>query len=67
MEDDVGSDLSGHLKRVIVALMTARRPENTGVNLDKARQDARELLEGGVKQWGEVFVSNASSLRSFDC
>ncbi|OQR68889.1 annexin A13-like [Tropilaelaps mercedesae] len=57
MEDDVAGDLSGNLKRVMVALMTARRPENTGVDLGRAQRDAGELKNAGVDKWGwYIFV-----------
>lgn len=53
MEDDVAGDLSGDLKRVMVALMTARRPENTGVDPGRAQRDANELKSAGVDKWGQ--------------
>lgn len=52
MEDEVADDLSGDLKRVMVALMTARRPERTGVDPGRAQRDANELKSAGVDQWG---------------
>ncbi|XP_022708507.1 annexin A4-like isoform X2 [Varroa jacobsoni] len=66
MEDEVADDLSGDLKRVMVALMTARRPERTGVDPGRAQRDANELKSAGVDQWGtdegafiSVFCSNS--------
>ncbi|XP_003745278.1 annexin A13 [Galendromus occidentalis] len=60
MEEEVCGDLSGHLKRMMSALMTARRPENTGIDIRKAQREAKELLDAGVNQWGtdeEAFIA----------
>jgi len=64
MQDDVASDLAGELKRVMIALMTARRPEFTGVDPDRAIEAATEVKEAGVDQWGTdegVFITTLCS------
>jgi len=62
MEERVTSELSGDLKRVMVSVMTGRRPENTGVDPVKARSQAQELVNAGVAQWGTDEVAFISVL-----
>ncbi|OQR70335.1 annexin A13-like [Tropilaelaps mercedesae] len=66
MEDDVASDLSGNLKRLMVALMTANRPENSVVDTEAAQREAQALKAAGVDRLGtdestflSVFCSNS--------
>ena len=56
MEKEVADDLSGDLKRIMISLINARRPESSlqPVNVEKARQEAKELLDAGVNQWGTL-------------
>ena len=41
LEDDVVSDTSGHLKRLLVSLLQANRPEGNTINRTKAKKDAQ--------------------------
>ncbi|KAJ8307174.1 hypothetical protein KUTeg_015258 [Tegillarca granosa] len=52
LEKDIIGDTSGHLKRLLVALVQANRSDSTEVDRNKAVQDARALLEAGEKKWG---------------
>jgi DNA-directed RNA polymerase subunit F len=64
MEEEVADDLSGDMKRLMVALMTCFRPEMTGVDPMRARQAAEELKQAGVDKWGtdeSAFISTLCS------
>ncbi len=52
LEDDIESETSGHLKRILVSMVQANRPD-TGNTIDrrKARNDAAALAEAG-EGWG---------------
>ena len=45
LEDDITSETSGDFKRVLVAILQARR--DTDCDESQARQDAMELFEAG--------------------
>jgi hypothetical protein len=52
LEKDIVGDTSGHLKKLLVALMQGQRPESNKVNQDEAENDAKTLFEAGEKKWG---------------
>lgn len=52
MESEVADDLSGYLKKIMIALMQGCRPENPGVDISRAKQDAEKLRVAGVHRWG---------------
>ena len=52
LEDAVISETSGHLKRLLVSLLQANRPEGNTVDRRKARNDAKALHEAGEKKFG---------------
>ncbi|CAF0825966.1 unnamed protein product [Adineta steineri] len=52
LEKDIVGDTSGHLKKILVALVQGHRPETNEVNEDEAENDAKALYEGGEKKWG---------------
>ncbi|XP_022654967.1 annexin A4-like [Varroa jacobsoni] len=60
MEQDIVDDLSGDFKHLMMALMTASRPEDRQVNLAEAKKEAKELKTAGVDRWGTdegVFIT----------
>lgn len=52
MENEVGSDTSGHFKRLLIGLLQATRDESKEFDRNKAKQDAQALLDAGEKKWG---------------
>ncbi|KAK3106197.1 hypothetical protein FSP39_014869 [Pinctada imbricata] len=52
LEKDIIGDTSGHFKRILVSLVQANRSDSTEVDRNKARQDARALLDAGEAKWG---------------
>jgi hypothetical protein len=52
LEDDIVSETSGHLKRLLVSMLQANRPEGNTIDRRKARKDAKELFEAGEKKFG---------------
>lgn len=62
LEKQVESELSGDLKRVMVSVMSANRPENVIVNPEKARAQAQELVNAGAACWGTDEVAFVSIL-----
>ncbi|XP_032825016.1 annexin A4-like isoform X2 [Petromyzon marinus] len=52
LEDDIASDTSSYLRRVLVALLQANRDEGNFVDQELVEKDAKELLEAGEKKWG---------------
>uniref|UniRef100_A0A8D0HBP2 Annexin n=1 Tax=Sphenodon punctatus TaxID=8508 RepID=A0A8D0HBP2_SPHPU len=73
-EDDIVSDTSSMLRRILVSLSTAGRDERNYVDEGLAQQDAQGLYEAGEKKWGTdeaQFMSilctrNKKHLRVFD-
>ena len=52
LEDDVISDTSGNFKKLLVALINAKRDTTQTVDLTKAKSDAKLLYEAGEAKWG---------------
>ena len=52
LEDDIISETSGHLKRLLVSMLQANRPEGNTIDRRKARKDAKDLLEAGENKFG---------------
>uniref|UniRef100_A0A8D0GUY6 Annexin n=1 Tax=Sphenodon punctatus TaxID=8508 RepID=A0A8D0GUY6_SPHPU len=52
LEDDIVSDTSSVLRRILVSLSTAGRDERNYVDEGLAQQDAQCLYEAGEKKWG---------------
>lgn len=52
LEKDIIGDTSGHLKRLLVSLVQANRSDSKEVDRNKARQDAKALLDAGEGKWG---------------
>jgi len=52
MESDVKGDTSGAFERLLVALLQADRESSSRVDMDKARDDAKELYEAGEGKMG---------------
>ena len=52
LEDAVISETSGNLKRLLVSMLQANRPEGNQINRTKARKDAKDLHEAGEKKFG---------------
>lgn len=66
LEKDVVGDTSGHLRKILLALLQGQRPDSNEVNEDEAENDARTLFEAGEKKWGTdeaKFVDIISSRR----
>jgi len=52
LEESIISETSGNLKRLLVALLQANRPEGNTIDRRKARNDAKALFEAGEKKFG---------------
>ncbi|CAF2947711.1 unnamed protein product [Rotaria sp. Silwood2] len=52
LEKDIISDVSGHLKKLLVALIQGQRPESNRINENEIKNDAKQLYEAGIKKWG---------------
>lgn len=52
LEKDIVSETSGHLKRLLVSMVSANRSESKEINKNQAYQDAKSLYEAGEKKWG---------------
>lgn len=52
LEESIVSETSGNLKRLLVALLQANRPEGNTIDRRKARNDAKALFEAGEKKFG---------------
>lgn len=52
LEKDIIGDTSGHLKRLLVSLVQASRSDSKEVDRNKAKQDAKALLDAGEGKWG---------------
>ncbi|XP_062599097.1 annexin A6-like [Saccostrea cucullata] len=52
LEKDIIGDTSGHLKRLLVSLVQANRSDSKEVDRNKAKQDAKALLDAGEGKWG---------------
>ena len=66
LEKDLVGDTSGHLRKILLALLQGQRPDTNEVNEDEAENDARTLYEAGEKKWGTdeaKFVDIISSRR----
>ena len=53
LEEDIESECSGHLKRILVSMVQANRPESgTTIDRRKARNDAAAIQEAGEAKFG---------------
>ncbi|XP_026329370.1 annexin B9-like isoform X1 [Hyposmocoma kahamanoa] len=52
LEDDLRGDTSGNFKRLMTSLCMGNRSEDFHVNQEKAREDARSLLQAGELRLG---------------
>lgn len=52
LEEDVISETSGHLKRLLVSMIQANRPSGNVIDRRKARKDAKDIMEAGEKKMG---------------
>ncbi|XP_021193743.3 annexin B9 isoform X1 [Helicoverpa armigera] len=52
LEDDLRGDTSGNFKRLMTSLSMGNRSEDFHVDVDKAREDARSLLQAGELRLG---------------
>ncbi|XP_076302609.1 annexin B11-like isoform X2 [Lasioglossum baleicum] len=52
LEDDLRGDTSGSFKRLMVSLSCANRDTSFDVDLEAAREDAKQLLMGGELRFG---------------
>lgn len=51
-EEDILSNTSGHLKRILAALIHNQRPDSNEINEDEVKKDAQNLFTAGDKKWG---------------
>lgn len=59
MADDVRGDVKGDFGALILGLISGQREDNLHVDVDKAQQDAQELIAAGIGQKGtdeDVFI-----------
>jgi len=59
MADDVKSDVSGEFGQFLLGLISGQRETNLQVDVDKAQQDANDLIAAGIMQKGtdeDVFI-----------
>ena len=52
LEDELTSELSGDLKKVMLTLASALRSENPNPNRDECYNKSEELFKAGEKRWG---------------
>lgn len=52
LEKDLGSETSGHFKRVLISCVQGNRNEASAVDYAKAKAEAEELYKAGEKRWG---------------
>ena len=52
LEDSIISETSGNIKRLLVSMLQANRPEGNTIDRKKARLDAKALHEAGEKKFG---------------
>ena len=60
LEDDVIGDTSGNFKKLLVAMINAKRETTQTVDLSKAKEDAKILYDAGEAKWGtneEAFIT----------
>jgi len=52
LEDDVKSETSGNLQKMLVALLQCKRSEEHHVDHDLVKQDSQALFDAGEGSWG---------------
>ena len=60
LEDDISSETSGDFKRVLVAILQARR--ETDCDESQAQEDAAELFEAG-EEWVRMMINRKGILQ----
>ena len=52
LEEDVASETSGDVKRLLISTLQCNRGENTNLDINSLNQDLQNLYEAGEGQWG---------------
>ena len=50
--DDIKSETSGSVKRLLISLLEGSRSDNTNPDIEECEKLAKELYEAGEKKWG---------------
>ncbi|XP_067832746.1 annexin A13-like [Heptranchias perlo] len=67
LTNDVQSDTSGTLRKLLISLLEADRDEGFEVNENLAGQDAKELYEAGENRWGTDELAFNTVLTKRNC
>jgi annexin A6 len=67
VEDDVASDTSGNLKKLLMSLLQGNRPETNEIDLNLVEKDTDEIIKAGIKKFGtdEEKFNTIFSIRSY--
>lgn len=66
LEEEVASETSGDIKRLLISTLQCNRGENTNLDINALNQDLQELYDAGEGQWGtdESAFNKVFSIRS---